>query len=146
MTCLTGFNINSEISPVLPIPGRHPYIEERSVDIKSYKTTADATFKTVKEFCIKIDTQDISKRIKQFKSILCQNNLQSMLDGSRTQPVPTPYNAAGYTPRSLGIMNDPESIIQADDIFFFSHDKVRLYALICEFLHSDIHYLCMKEI
>lgn len=141
-----GSNINSEISPVLPIPGRHPHIEERSVDIKSYKTTADATFKTVKEFCIKIDTQDISKRIKQFKSILCQNNLQSMLDGSRTQPVPTPYNAAGYTPRSLGIMNDPESIIQADDIFFFSHDKVRLYALICEFLHSDIHYLCMKEI
>ena len=43
-------------------------------------------------------------------------------------------------------MNDPNSLTEEDDFFFYIHDKKRLYHLVMCLFDDSIHYHCPEDI
>lgn len=116
------------------------------VNPKMYKTTSEDTFKTVRAIKITGTSVDINRKIESFKSALDISRLSTMLDGRRLCPVQTTSNPNGYSPRSVGILNDPASIQDSDDFFHYYHDLRRLFQLVSLFFDETLYYHCTEEV
>jgi hypothetical protein len=133
-------------APYSPFPGDMVAPGPQSVHYRAYRSTPDEVVKTVKALKISGNNGDLIRKIDAFSAALNSVNLLPLLDGRRPPPVQSSGNPNGYSPRRTLIMNDPDSLTEEVDFFFYLHDKKRLFHLVMCLFDDSIHYHCPEDI
>ena len=149
----------SSSSTSLPVPvadTAEPTIDKREVNKKHFTTTSTSVMAVFKDNKINSTCRDSFARISMIRGALSTANLRNMLDGYRTLPIVTEENIYGYTERRsiigsetdfiTGIIRPIRIMLEEDDIYYFEHDKGRLFMAVIEMFHHDLRYLVPQEI
>ena len=122
----------------------------QQVHSRAYRQTPHGVEKSVRAMVEKSkisgNNGDLLRRIDSFHASLNSTNLLKLLKGTRPVPIQTAENPNGYSPRRTGILNDPQSMVEEDDAYFYLHDSKRLFHLVICLFDSSVHYHCPEEI
>ena len=149
----------SSSSTSLPEPAAEtaaPTIDKREVNKRHFTTTSASVMSVFKENKINSTCRDSFARISMIRGALSTANLRNMLDGYRTMPIVTNENLYGYSERRsisgsetdfiTGLIRPIKIMLEEDDIYYFEHDKGRLFMAVIEMFHHDLRYLVPQEI
>ena len=131
-------------------------IEKREVNKRNFALTSISVMAIFSQNRITATCKDSFARISMIRGALSTANLRNMLDGYRTRPIISIANPCGYTERSSMIGSETDQItgvvrsitimLEEDDVYYFEHDKGRLFMAVTEMFHTDLRYLVPQEI
>ena len=143
-------------APTITQPSIANDIDRREVNKKHFTTTSTSVMAVFKENKINSTCRDSFARISMIRGALSTANLRNMLDGYRKMPIVTTNNIYGYSERRtvIGIETDfitgsnrsVDIRLEEDDVYYYEHDKGRLFMAVTEMFHDDLRYLVPQEI
>ena len=138
----------SELADETASPTTASIIDKREVNKRHFTTTSTSVMAVFKDNKINSTCRDSFARISMIRGALSTANLRNMLDGYRTLPIVTNENLYGYSERRsiigsetdfiTGIIRPIRIMLEEDDIYYFEHDKGRLFMAVIEMFHHDL--------
>ena len=125
----SGLISNASVGPEIENIGGHiirPIINE--VPANLYRQTSSITNEDLKRSHLSDINTDNTKRKAAILIILKSEDLLTLITKVRSEPVKTPSNPNGYSPRRCTINSKgEEETINSDDEYLYRHDVNRLY-------------------